>query len=411
MSDMQRSAELSSDGRYRYVLDRVWGDGDIATFVMLNPSTADENVDDSTIRKCIGFARSWGFSGLKVINLYAYRSTDPSVLKEVDDPVGPDNDAWIARVAAESKLIVAAWGNHADAARVEEFIRALPEGMPVHSLKITAQGMPSHPLYLSADLEPLFWRVGGSGEADLGWDDLDQSEAVSLPADPLPELKEGDAVFRRNRPGVGDPLDFYDRWWRMTETEIDELRPYLRGHAEEKNTSIVLAVYEHVCRNFDNVYKTFAETVDDWGEDHGVDTDRLVRDYYPGVKGLFLYSEKLLNLHGGITTIIPSPTPGRWTVAEQRGSVPWELTDDRQIATMLHVLSEALTSFIDESTIPDPRERLNTLVGRFDDQVSSLLESLERKTWDYVQRFFSDPGHFFYYVDRIEDPARDEDGF
>ena len=100
-----RSAELSEDSKYRYWLRRSWkygGDGQVICFIMLNPSTADALTDDPTIRRCMGFVRSWGGSVLSVRNLFALRATDPAELRTASDPVGPKGDThlYIAKTAA-----------------------------------------------------------------------------------------------------------------------------------------------------------------------------------------------------------------------------------------------------------------------------------------------------------------------
>lgn len=105
MAWTRMSAVLSDDGQYRCQLERTWGFGDAVTFVMLNPSTADARKDDPTIRRCLSYARSWGYDGIRVVNLYALRSSDPKMLKTVADPVGPENDAWIARTVSGSNII------------------------------------------------------------------------------------------------------------------------------------------------------------------------------------------------------------------------------------------------------------------------------------------------------------------
>src|SRR5262245_13227298 len=106
----QSSAELSPCGRYRYALTRTWGDPKkVVCWVMLNPSTADADQDDPTIRRCLGFSRAWGAGGLVVVNLFALRATDPDQLRIAADPVGPDNDSHLS-TAAFGRLVVAAWG-------------------------------------------------------------------------------------------------------------------------------------------------------------------------------------------------------------------------------------------------------------------------------------------------------------
>src|SRR5687768_16866498 len=108
----KRGARFSACRTYRFELWRIWDeDGPKLNVIGLNPSTADENLDDPTIRRCIGFARDWGFGGLVMTNLFAYRSTDPKGLAAVDDPVGPNNDYHL-EIAACSGTPLAAWGAH-----------------------------------------------------------------------------------------------------------------------------------------------------------------------------------------------------------------------------------------------------------------------------------------------------------
>lgn len=153
---IHRSAVLSPDGRYRYRLGRSWGEGTHVTFVMLNPSIADDHVDDRTLLKCMGFARRWGLDGVHVVNLYALRSTDPAGLWRVDDPVGPENDRHLQEAAAASGLLVAAWGTHAKPQRLRHVL-ALPGFDQLSALHVTANGSPGHPLYLPPELTPAPW--------------------------------------------------------------------------------------------------------------------------------------------------------------------------------------------------------------------------------------------------------------
>ena len=147
------SALLSPCGTYRYSLNRSWGHGATVLFVMLNPSVADGSRDDPTIRRCVGFAKAWGFGALSVANLFAMRSTDPSVLLSAPDPVGPDNDAVIFELARRASLVVAAWGAHkAGACRVADVRRLLPK--PV-CLGLTSSGHPRHPLYAPGSAPPV----------------------------------------------------------------------------------------------------------------------------------------------------------------------------------------------------------------------------------------------------------------
>lgn len=144
------SAVFDPTGTWRYRLERAWGDGRAIAFVMLNPNTADAEHDDPTIRRCVGFARRWGFGRLVVVNLFAWCCRRPRMLREAGDPVGPRNDAHLRRAAAEADRVVAAWGNHG---RLLDRDRAVVEllGGPLHCLGTTKHGCPRHPLYLASD--------------------------------------------------------------------------------------------------------------------------------------------------------------------------------------------------------------------------------------------------------------------
>lgn len=155
-----KSAVISEDGKYRYSLLRVWGDEPRATFVMLNPSTADAELDDPTIRRCVGFAKAWGCGGIEVVNLFAYRATIPLALYGVADPVGPENDRYIVEATTPHKrikFVVCAWGV-VDKPLVDgraNFVKQLIGER--YALEFTAGGHPRHPLYLRSGLMPQRW--------------------------------------------------------------------------------------------------------------------------------------------------------------------------------------------------------------------------------------------------------------
>jgi hypothetical protein len=151
---MKTNAELSTCRKYRYALWRTWDESKpFAMFVGLNPSTADEIEDDPTIRRCINFASSWGFGGLCMTNLFAYRATDPNAMFAEKDPVGPENDKWIISLAKEAGILVAAWGNDGVyLGRSKQVQKILP---PLHCLKLNKSGEPSHPLYLPGTTQPV----------------------------------------------------------------------------------------------------------------------------------------------------------------------------------------------------------------------------------------------------------------
>lgn len=147
---MQKDATLSEDRLYRYSLIRVWdAEKPKVLFIGLNPSSADETEDDATIRRCIGFAKRWGFGAILVGNLFAIRSKDPAVLYEAKDPIGPENDVHLAKMAQEASLIVAAWGNNGGYRNRSEEVSALFTQMKC--LGINKTGEPKHPLYVASD--------------------------------------------------------------------------------------------------------------------------------------------------------------------------------------------------------------------------------------------------------------------
>jgi hypothetical protein len=162
-------AEISPCGTYRYLLGRRVGEGKrTALFVMLNPSTADALVDDPTIRRCIGFARREGCGVLEVVNLFAYRTTDPAALRSASEPVGPANDQFIEQAVRRTDLVVVAWGivPRRLVRRSSEIGRAIYDHLPAHgqrgpfSLGTTADGSPRHPLYVRADRALEQWGHG-----------------------------------------------------------------------------------------------------------------------------------------------------------------------------------------------------------------------------------------------------------
>ena len=157
---MFKDAYISQDGLYRYWLIREWGAADkTVCFIMLNPSTADATEDDPTIRRCIGFAKAWGYGRLVVVNLFALRSTDPAKLLAPGDPIGSENDFQIYCCAQDCAAVVCAWGAHPAArGRDAAVIRQVRmTSTTLHYLKLTAGGAPSHPLYLKSSLTPKVW--------------------------------------------------------------------------------------------------------------------------------------------------------------------------------------------------------------------------------------------------------------
>jgi hypothetical protein len=147
---MDKAAKISECGLYRYELTRRWEAGPDCTFIMLNPSTADAEVDDPTIRRCIGFSKHWGYGGLRVVNLYAYRATKPRDLFQVSNAFGPENAGYLQAAVKDSSVLVAAWG----AWTVPLDAASVLEGVPMICLGLTKGGSPRHPLYVKGDVEP-----------------------------------------------------------------------------------------------------------------------------------------------------------------------------------------------------------------------------------------------------------------
>lgn len=164
-----RGAIFSPCNQYRYTLWREWGDWTLSDpqvlFIMLNPSTADAEVLDPTVRRCLGYAMDWGYRRMMVANLFALRATDPAALRQAEDPVGPDNNLAISTGAATSTLIVAAWGIHGTLkGRDQEVLEILKKWKNLFCLARTRKGIPAHPLYLKKDLVPTLYREAGQAE-------------------------------------------------------------------------------------------------------------------------------------------------------------------------------------------------------------------------------------------------------
>jgi hypothetical protein len=157
--DALSEAVYSDCERYRYLLTRVWAAGPRALFVMLNPSTATEVQNDPTVERCERRARALGYGAFRVTNIFAFRATDPMVMRAEADPVGPDNDAAILQSAVWADRIFCAWGNHGLYMGRGDQVAGLlrPSGLPLFHLGLTGQSQPRHPLYVSYDHQPEPW--------------------------------------------------------------------------------------------------------------------------------------------------------------------------------------------------------------------------------------------------------------
>lgn len=163
---MRSVAVYSACGAYRYALTRVWEpSAPRVLFVMLNPSTATERHNDPTVERCERRARAQGFGAVRVVNLFAWRATDPRDLKAAADPIGPRNDAVLIRsvrrwIRGGDDRAICAWGvlgAHLErGAAVETALRAT--GRALHHLGLTRGGHPGHPLYIAYARAPESWR-------------------------------------------------------------------------------------------------------------------------------------------------------------------------------------------------------------------------------------------------------------
>ncbi|GAB4274178.1 MAG: DUF1643 domain-containing protein [Pararhodobacter sp.] len=158
--DAPSTAVYSPCESYRYALTRTWDPaGQKVLFVMLNPSTATEMQNDPTVERCERRARSLGFGAFRVCNIFAFRATDPKVMRAQPDPVGPANDAAILEGAAWADMVICAWGTHGAhlgrGAKVEALLRGC--GKPLWHLGLSKAGHPRHPLYIAYDHQPQRW--------------------------------------------------------------------------------------------------------------------------------------------------------------------------------------------------------------------------------------------------------------
>lgn len=158
---LDTGALFSACRRYRYCLWRRWDiDKPVCLFVGLNPSTADETVDDPTIRRCVRFAKDWGYGTIHMANIFAYRATDPMVMRAMGrNAIGPLNNEYLTQLARAADLTVAAWGTHGIHQGRGAAVRAmlLDAGVRPHVLGLTKNGYPKHPLYLPGSLQPMPW--------------------------------------------------------------------------------------------------------------------------------------------------------------------------------------------------------------------------------------------------------------
>jgi len=161
IKDDAPSVAIYSDcENYRYSLTRTWDEGGKRVlFVMLNPSTATEVQNDPTVERCERRARTLGYGAFCVCNIFAFRATDPKVMRAQPDPTGPENDAAIIKAADWADSIICAWGTHGEhlnrGPEMEAVLRAQPK--PLSHLGLSKAGHPKHPLYIGYKVQPMIW--------------------------------------------------------------------------------------------------------------------------------------------------------------------------------------------------------------------------------------------------------------
>lgn len=160
---MNREASLSECGKYRFSLmrseDALFKTRGVAAFCMNNPSSADAEIDDQTVRKCWAYIRNWGFSKLIIVNTNPHRSTNPNAAVVPPEPILEENDLHIGLAATRAQLVVCAWGTRAIPELAERAKTIIRYHKPLHALELTISGTPKHPLYLKSYLMPMVWEA------------------------------------------------------------------------------------------------------------------------------------------------------------------------------------------------------------------------------------------------------------
>jgi hypothetical protein len=156
---MKKDAIIDKSGKYRYMLTRQWGAGNnFINFILLNPSTADHQIDDPTVKSCIALTVNNGFDGFYITNLFAFRATQPSDLKKASDPFGPENEKYLKRYNKLCSITIVAWGNHGSFLGGSERVLDIFKRKPLHCLAKNKSGAPKHPLYVRRDTKPVLFQ-------------------------------------------------------------------------------------------------------------------------------------------------------------------------------------------------------------------------------------------------------------
>lgn len=160
--DAASVAVYSDCEAYRYSLTRVWDEtGEKGLFIMLNPSTATEVQNDPTVERCERRSRALGYGAFRVLNIFAYRATDPRDMRRAEDPVGPENDAALLQGLDWADRVICAWGTHGEHLGRGPEVAALLKGTgrELLHLGLSKAGHPKHPLYIGYKVQPQVWEA------------------------------------------------------------------------------------------------------------------------------------------------------------------------------------------------------------------------------------------------------------
>lgn len=156
----QRTVVLSDDNAYRYCLSAILAHGGSRIcFVLLNPSTADHAMRDPTSDRYFRFASQWGYGFCDAVNLFAIRETRSERLCLYDDPVGPENDFWIEKMACRAGMVIVAWGNEGCLRDRDKHVLKLLRSVTkeLYCLGVNQNGTPKFPLYVPGDVKPMLF--------------------------------------------------------------------------------------------------------------------------------------------------------------------------------------------------------------------------------------------------------------
>lgn len=161
LGNRHSAAWFSPCMQYRYGLYREIPGGESRTMAVIacNPSTADHEQGDPTVTRCINRAKEMGFGGFEMLNIFAWRATDPKDMRRAIEPIGLENDEFIRHTVNQCDMVICAWGTHGKYKDRGDAVLKLLKDVDLYALKITKSGHPQHPLYISNKTKPVLWRA------------------------------------------------------------------------------------------------------------------------------------------------------------------------------------------------------------------------------------------------------------